>query len=108
MAPKINCFYSWRLVYLLKFLRTPELNIANGDNPIHGHTGTLQLDARACDDPARGWSQEVAAESAAEEDVCSLGDVPGNKMEAYDDYDEMKKKKDDSSTTNWFKCGDYE
>ena len=75
-------------------------------DPIHGHTGTLQLDARACDDPARGWSQEVAAESAAEEDVRSLGDVPGNKMEAYDDYDEMKKKKDDSSTTNWFKCGD--
>ena len=38
----------------------------------------------------------------------SLGDVPDNKMEAYDDYDEMKKKKDDSSATNWFKCGDYE
>ena len=74
-------------------------------DPIHGHTGTLQLDARACDDPARGWSQEVAAESAAEEDVRSLGDVPGNKMEANDDYDEMKEK-DDSSTTNWSKCGD--
>ena len=35
----------------------------------------------------------------------SLGDVPGNKMEANDDYDEMKEK-DDSSTTNWYKCGD--
>ena len=37
----------------------------------------------------------------------SLGDVPDEEMEAYDDCDELKKK-DDSSTTNWFKCGDYE
>ena len=64
----------------------------------------------ACDDPtrAREWSQEVAAESAAEEDVRSLGDVPDQETEAYQDYDEMMKKRDDSSTTNWFKCGDYE
>ena len=82
-------------------------NVCSFLDPIHGHTGTLQLDARACDDPARGWSQEVAAESAAEEDVRSLGDVPDEEMEAYDDFDELKKK-DDSSTTNWFKCGDYE
>ena len=74
----------------------------------HGHTGTLKLDAKGPDDP-RGRSQEVAAESAAEEDVRSLGDVPGIQMEANDDSDEMMmKKKDDSSTTNWFKCGDYE
>ena len=72
----------------------------------HGHTGTLKLDAKGPDDP-RGRSQEVAAESAAEEDVRSLGDVPDEEMEAYDDFDELKKK-DDSSTTNWFKCGDYE
>ena len=62
----------------------------------------------ACDDPTREWSQEVAAESAAEEDVRSLGDVPDEETEAYQDYDEMMKKRDDSSTTNWFKCGDYE
>ena len=72
----------------------------------HGHTGTLKLDAKGPDDP-RGQSQEVAAESAAEEDVRSLGDLPDEEMEAYDDFDELKKK-DDSSTTNWFKCGDYE
>ena len=71
----------------------------------HGHTGTLKLDAKGPDDP-RGRSQEVAAESAAEEDVRSLGDVPDDEMEAHDDYDEMMKKRDDSSTTNWFKCGD--
>ena len=62
----------------------------------------------ACDDPTREWSQEVAAESAAEEDVRSLGDVPDEEKEAFDNCDETKKKKDDSSTTNWFKCGDYE
>ena len=31
MVPEIICFPRWRLVYLLKFLRTPELNVANGD-----------------------------------------------------------------------------
>ena len=61
----------------------------------------------ACDDPTREWSQEVAAESATEEDVRSLGDVPDEEKEAFDNCDETKKK-DDSSTTNWFKCGDYE
>ena len=40
--------------------------------------------------------------------MLSLGDVHDEDMEAFDDYDEMMKKKDDSSTTNWFKCGDYE
>ena len=65
----------------------------------HGHTGTLKLDAKGPDDP-RGRSQEVAAESAAEEDVRSLGDVPDEETEAYQDYDEMMKKRDDSSTTN--------
>ena len=38
----------------------------------------------------------------------SLVKVPDEETEAYDDCDEMKKMKDDSSTTNWFKCGDYE
>ena len=57
---------------------------------IHGHTGTLKLDAKGPDDP-RGRSQEVAAESAAEEDVRSPGNVPDEEMEAYEDFDEMKK-----------------
>ena len=35
--------------------------------------------------------------------MLSLGDVHNEIIEAYDDFDEMK---DDSSTTNWFKCGD--
>ena len=35
----------------------------------------------ACDDPTREWSQEVAAESTAEEDVHSLGDVPDEEKE---------------------------
>ena len=38
--------------------------------------------------------------------MLSLGDVCNEDMEASDDCDEMKEMKDDSSTTNWFKCGD--
>ena len=38
--------------------------------------------------------------------MLSLGDVHDEDMEAFHDYDEMKEMKDDSSTTNWFKCGD--
>ena len=65
------------------------------------HPGTLQLDVRACDDP-RGRSQEVAAESAAEDDVRSLGDVLGDEeTEASQDCDAMMKKMTDSSTTAW-------